>query len=375
MRTLWCCLSVLLVACSSNDESGGSGQGDPTTGAAGSTSGTGTSPGGPTPPAGNPAGKCTVPTEASLEDVKSPTSVVGTGTPASCTAAAFETAVHGAGVITFNCGPDPVTITLDRDVKVINDAGPNKLGDMVIDGGGKVTLSGGGKHRILYQNGCDAAQHYISSRCDTFDHPRMTVQNLVFADGYANDAEKGGGALFVQSGRLKILNSTFVRNTSAYDAVTVGGGAVAAYQQAGPVYVVNSTFGGAAGQGNSAASGGAVVSIGVSWTIVNSAFSFNRSFGVGQDPPRAGTKGGGNGGALTADGNTFTLDICGTDMTNNTASELAGAVFMTSNDRSGTLVLSHSTFRENSGINVDEQGFVGFFVQAKDRSRVDTIIE
>ena len=44
--------------------------------------------------------------------------------------------------------------------KIRNDTGP----EIVIDGGGKVTLSGGGQRRILYMNTCDAAQvlHHLA---------------------------------------------------------------------------------------------------------------------------------------------------------------------------------------------------------------------
>ena len=92
------------------------------------------------PPAGYLDGDCEVPAEAGLEDVSNPRTVVGTGSPESCTGDAFIEAVAGGGVITFDCGPDPVTITLDRPAQVFNDTGP----DIVIDGGGLVTLSGGG---------------------------------------------------------------------------------------------------------------------------------------------------------------------------------------------------------------------------------------
>src|SRR4051794_27200608 len=82
------------------------------------------------PDAGNPMGGCEVPAEAQLEDVSSPTTVVGDGTPQSCTGDAFVSAVARGGVITFNCGPDPVTITLTRTAKVVNNTGPR----IVIDG-------------------------------------------------------------------------------------------------------------------------------------------------------------------------------------------------------------------------------------------------
>jgi hypothetical protein len=59
--------------------------------------------------------------------------VVGTGTPASCTGEAFVAAVALGGVITFDCGPDPVTIVLSETARVFNDRGTQ----LVIDGGAR----------------------------------------------------------------------------------------------------------------------------------------------------------------------------------------------------------------------------------------------
>jgi hypothetical protein len=97
------------------------------------------------PPAGYPDGHGSVPAEGQAEDVSSPTTVIGDGTPASCTGDAFVAAVAKGGVITFNCGPDPVTIVLSTTAKVFNDRGTK----LVIDGGNKVTLSGGGKRAFF----------------------------------------------------------------------------------------------------------------------------------------------------------------------------------------------------------------------------------
>ncbi|MCX5747457.1 MAG: hypothetical protein NT062_33755, partial [Proteobacteria bacterium] len=65
------------------------------------------------PAAGNPDGHCAVPGEAAAEDSTTPTTVVGTGTPESCTSAAVIDAVARGGVITFDCGPKFTTIELD----------------------------------------------------------------------------------------------------------------------------------------------------------------------------------------------------------------------------------------------------------------------
>src|SRR5260221_3743055 len=75
------------------------------------------------PPAGWADGHAPIPAEAQAEDVSSPTTVVGTGTAASCTGDAFVAAVAKGGVITFDCGPDPATIILTTTAKVHNDKG------------------------------------------------------------------------------------------------------------------------------------------------------------------------------------------------------------------------------------------------------------
>src|SRR5512142_1595325 len=92
------------------------------------------------PAAGYADGHATVPAEGQAEDVSSPTTVVGTGTAESCTGDEFVAAVAKGGIITFDCGPNPVTITLTQTAKVFNDRGTK----LVIDGGNKVALSGAG---------------------------------------------------------------------------------------------------------------------------------------------------------------------------------------------------------------------------------------
>ena len=67
---------------------------------------------------------------------------VGSGTPGSCTQAALDAALaSNDGRIRFDCGPALHTIVVTSE-KVIDD-------DLVIDGGGRITLSGGGTNRIL----------------------------------------------------------------------------------------------------------------------------------------------------------------------------------------------------------------------------------
>ena len=234
-------------------------------------------------------------------------------------------AVAAGGIITFDCGPNLVTITLTATAKIRNDTGP----EIVLDGGGKVTLSGGGRRRILYMNTCDAAQVHTTSHCQDQDHPRLTVQNLTFVDGNSTgDMTEGGGggAIFVRGGRLKVVGLRFFRNVCDGTGPDLGGAAIRALSQSQglPVYIVDSTFGGAPGQGGSCSNGGALSSIGVSWEIYNSVFSYNEAIGNGANPARSGTPGGGSGGAIYADGDRFTIRAVGTVIENNHGGRAAG---------------------------------------------------
>lgn len=303
------------------------------------------------PPIGNPnpEATCPVPAEAGLADVSHPKTVVGDGTPASCTSAAVVSAVANGGVITFDCGPDPITITLEETAKVFNDKGP----EIVLDGGKKVALSGGGARRVLYMNTCDEAQVWTTPHCDNQDHPRLTLQNITFLDGDASaDTENdGGGLVYASGGRLRIVNSRFFRGVCAPTGPDLGGAAVRAFQQSDglPIYVVNSTFGGADGYGGSCSNGGGISSIGVSWTIINSLFSYNHAIGNGGNPAESGTPGGGSGGAIYNDGNTMTLSLCGTRIEHNDVVQHGSAIFFVSNDHTGNIRVESSVITNNTG--------------------------
>jgi hypothetical protein len=301
------------------------------------------------PPAGNPNGTSPVPLEAGPEDISTPDHIVGNGTPESCTAEAFINAVAQGGKIVFNCGPKPVRIILNKPAKVFNDA----KADIVIDGDGLITLSGGGENRILYMNTCDKNQHWTTSHCQDQDHPRLTVQNITFSDGNsrAEGEYDGGGAIFVRGGRFKAVNCRFFNNTCDSLGPDVGGAAIRVFSQYNnlPVYIVNCTFGGAPGFGNYGANGGGISSIGVSWTIINSLFSYNRAIGNGGNPSQTGTPGGGSGGAIYNDGNMMTLTILGTLIEKNKVNAYGAAVFFVTNDHSGNIRIDNSVIRNNTG--------------------------
>lgn len=311
---------------------------------------------------GNPNGSAAVPAEAQAVDTSSPDRVIGNGTAASCTSAGVVAAVAQGGTITFNCGSDPVTIVMEQTAKVFNNSDP----DIVIDGGGLVTLSGAGERRILYMNTCDQAQVWTTAQCQNQDHPRLTVQNIGFTEGNSvgETAEGGGGgAIFVRGGRLKIVNALFTRNVCDGVGPDVGGAAVRVLSQYNglPVYVVNSTFGGGPGLGNVCSNGPALSSIGVSMTVFNSRFTHNEAIGYGANPAQSGTPGGGNGGAIYNDGNTFTLQVLGSLIEDNSAREGGGAIFFVSNNRTGTLLIDGSLLRRNPSGRFETQGLPGIF--------------
>ncbi len=303
----------------------------------------------PLPTAGNPDGTASIPSEAQLVDTSHPDHVVGTGTPTSCTGAKVAAAVAKGGIITFDCGPDPVMIPMTQIAKVFNDQP-----DVVLDGGGLVTLDGIGTRRILYQNTCDPAQVWTTSHCQDQDHPVLTVQRLVLANGKASGTAtmNGGGAIFVRGGRLRVIDSQFYGNRCASTGPDVGGAAIQVFSQYHglPVYVVNSTFGGPGHLRNECSNGGAISSIGVSWTILNSWFTGNHAIGTGANPAKKGTPGGGNGGAIYNDGNEMLLHVEGTRIEGNTSNHEGGSgIFFVSNDRSGSVEIVDSILRNNTG--------------------------
>ena len=345
-----------------NPAGGGTIPTTPTTGTGGSAPAVPTTTTDTLPAAGY-AGGYAVPAEAQAESVASPRTVVGNGTAASCTSDAFVAAVAAGGVITFNCGTAPVTITLNETAKIVNNTGPK----IVIDGGGKVTLSGGGQRRILYMNTCDPDQVWTTSQCQNQDHPQLTLQNLTFVDGASSGTNAalayGGGAVFARGGRLKIVNSRFFRNQCDATGPDVGGAAVRALDQYNglPLHVVNSTFGGRSDLGNACSNGGGLSSIGVSFNVVNSLFTHNRAIGTGANPARSGTPGGGSGGAIYNDGNTFRLGICGSRIADNSANEGGGAIIFVSNDLTGTMSITNSVLTANPSAGFETQGLPGIF--------------
>ncbi len=292
--------------------------------------------------------------------------VVGHGTPSSCTAKAFRKAVAKGGTITFDCGPGPVTITMDKTATVHNDASRK----VVIDGGGLVTLSGGDKHRILYQNTCDKRLTWTTSHCQDQATPKLVLRHLTFTRGNSTGSLEeggGGGAVFVRGGQLKVIDTTFTRNRCDTTGPDLGGAAIRVLDQFRdrPVTVTGSTF-----TGGRCANGGALSSIGVSWVVTDSVFRHNRAIGNGANPAQPGTPGGGSGGGIYTDGNLFTVRLVRTVMEDNLAREGGGAIFFVSNDRTGTLSIQDSTLHDNPSQGFETAGFPGIFFLGRGQPQV-----
>ena len=159
----------------------------------------------------------------------------------------------------------------------------------------------------------------------------------------------------------------FTGNRCDHYGPDLGGGAIRALSEYHglPVYVTNSKF-----TGNVCSNGAALSSIGVSWSIYDSVFTDNEAIGRGANPARPGTPGGGSGGAIYTDGNTYDVLLAGTTMTRDHAREGGGAVFFVSNDRTGTLRIEHSTLHANPNAGFQTAGYPGVFFLGRGNPQV-----
>ena len=293
---------------------------------------------------GNPNGHASVPAAGRAVNTSHPNHVIGRGTPAGCTSAAVVKAVAQGGIIAFNCGPKPVTITMTATAKVVNTSHR-----VVLDGGGKVTLSGGGKIRILYMNTCDPKQKFTTNDCWEQQWPQLVVQNLTFKNAYSPTRQTatsnyGGGAIFDQGGQLKVVNSAFINNRCYKTGPDLGGAAIRALgmYMSTPVYITHDTF-----SGNSCSNGAALSGLYANFDVINSLLTNNKAIGWGANPASSGTPGGGSGGAIYTDGDHYNLIIDGTAMSGNTAREGGGGIFFVVDAGGGTLKIEYSTLHHN----------------------------
>jgi len=270
-----------------------------------------------------------------VRPVLADSAVVGTGTPASCTEAAFNAALAelypGAtapgGVLSFNCGPNPHTIVVSSQ-KFLHDGS-------VIDGGGLITLSGGNSTRIFF----------VSQQA------RVELRHIQLINGYA----AGGGAIYMEPNlngdyTYLTLNDVTLRDNNS---TSVGG---AIYARHASLSVTNSHL-----TGNSSDSDGGAISLneGV-LTMINSEVLNNQTIGPG-------ARGGGltvsnatldiqtttfrNNQSLKSAGGAMILSLCNGTIANslmdqNTAANIGGGIYL----QSGNVTLSQVTFTNNTAL-------------------------
>ena len=223
--------------------------------------------------------------------IASASGVVGTGTAASCTDAALDTALAGGGSVTFDCGPDPVTIDISTGTGTKTIAA-----DTTIDGGDLITISGGKSVGVFSMNA----------------DVELTIENVTIANGISPN----GGGVFNDEGALTVSNCNFSGNGAGS-----GGGGIANF---GTLTVTNSTF-----SGNGASFGGGIANAGEgTLTVANSTFSDNSASALG-----------GGGGIF----NFGTVTVTNSTFSGNMANVGGGGI---AND-SGTLTVINSTFSGN----------------------------
>lgn len=330
---------------------------------------------------GNPTGAATLPAAAREENISSPDHVVGTGTPASCTPAALASAVRGGGIVVFDCGPSPLTITLDRTLYTCNTddcthpwQGGIAVQKMVLDGGSLITLDGNDQRGIFYANACEEEFGWLSSNCNNHTTPLIVFQNITLTRGNATSGPSGfdgvgggggGGAIAMRGGQFKAVNVSFVDNRCAAQHSDAGGGAVRLTLSPTTSYIVNSTF-----DNNRCANGGAISGLHASIQVINSMITNNRATGTG-----ASSGLGGNGGGLYGDGNTYQYLVDGTVVSDNYADEGGPGIFYVSNDRTGTLTIRHSQIVDNTGENFYTPPYRDIFYLGKTMTITGSTVE
>ena len=148
--------------------------------------------------------------------------VVGDGTPGSCTDGAIQAAMNaGNGTISFNCGPNPVTIEMTTKLALAGQ-------EFTIVGNPRITLDGndliqlfrvenGGQLTLrnlvmINANGAQGAALFVDT------NGSATLRNVSITDG-GNDTTSGGA--IYNKGLLEVDNAFIMDNTA-----DVSGGAI-----------------------------------------------------------------------------------------------------------------------------------------------------
>ncbi len=203
--------------------------------------------------------------------------VVGDGTPASCTEPLFAAALVEGGLITFDCGGQPLLL------RVTYRHSAEK--DVVIDGGGLITLDGQGETGIL----------------ESADGISVTLRDIGFYNGFSDD--EGGAVHIGRVNTLHLTNVTFEANRSDADDFDCQGGGAMFVDEGSTVSIENSLF-----KDNHARNGGALSVQRSKLTLLDTMFENNVAYQhtartPREEPARVPDYGAcGGGGAMYVDG-------------------------------------------------------------------------
>lgn len=179
--------------------------------------------------------------------------VVGDGTPASCTEQALDSALAAASAISFNCGAAPVTITVTRQKLISRSTS--------IDGGGSVSLSGGGSTGVLKTASGGQGRSSVIS---------LSIRNLTIRDGKTSG--QGGAIELGFWNDLTVSNTQFINNQALKDSAACDGGGAIFVGGGSVVQIDASSF-----SGNRANNGGAINSLRSRLTVTGSSFENNQA--------------------------------------------------------------------------------------------------
>ena len=305
-------------------------------------------------------------------NVSHPTTIVGSGSPGSCTEDALQATIAAGGIITFNCGSKPVVINLTTQHEFRNDM------DTVVDGGNKITLKGNGSTRLFYAKSGDAPWHGGTPPFWQSTHTAITFQNITLQNGHSSgtqipalppgappdcsqgtEIDGGGGVIFVQDMVLHVIHSTFISNHAAPLGPDVAGGGIYAMGSV-DVTVQRSQF-----QSNDGSNGGAIGMLESNFQVVNSVFDSNLALGHDGNHNRPGSGcplhdkqyqvgDGGNGGAVYLDGQDDEGPLsCGNLFVHNNAgtNAIGGAIFGAGDPGIQDLTIAENEFDANSSAN------------------------
>ena len=268
----------------------------------------------------------------------------------------LSAAIAAGGIITFDCGTDPVVIAITATLDIRTDV------DTVIDGGQLITLDGGNAVRIMSFNSANfqaletrlTLQHLRLINGKTTPTEEIPTAPAPCSQGW-NDGE--GGALYMRDGNLTVIDCIFENNQAALLGPDTGGGAIYVVGSKHGTVIVGSTF-----MDNQASNAGALGGLFCEHHIYNSLFSGNTATGHdanNNDPSMCSAMNngqneigsGGNGGAIYSDGQDVNIVLCGDKIVDNHAGDNAfgGGVFFTSNNYGGSLSITDTTMTGNTG--------------------------